>query len=114
MNARGWFTLVVKGIGLWAVVFGAAGLVEAYFGRPSRQGLAFMGAGGPPLMTTSDIRSMADELVWLVAGAYLLFGGKLLINGFCAEVVGRCPKCRYDLAGVASGAKCPECGAVRE
>jgi hypothetical protein len=113
MSARAWFTLVVRGIGLWAVVFGAAGLVATLFDR--REIGLFSASGSPTrLLTARDARESADELVWLAIGLYLLLGGKLLINRFCAEVVGRCPKCGYDLVGVATGANCPECGTPRE
>lgn len=114
MNARGWVTLLVRGLGLWSVIYGAAGLLEGFFTRPSRAGVIFAGGSPPPILTRRDLVALSDEMVWLLAGLYLLIGGKLLINRFCAEVSGRCPKCRYDLKGIAPGAPCPECGTVRE
>ncbi|MGH7132664.1 MAG: hypothetical protein ACREJO_12030 [Phycisphaerales bacterium] len=51
--------------------------------------------------------------LWPFALASLLGGGWLVWSGRRARrraMTGLCLKCGYDLAGLAAGAPCPECG----
>lgn len=101
--------------GLWCLLTGLSGGVRSLLER-SIDLFSTSGVGSfmSPL-TLRDLKQFGDDAIWLVAGCYLLFGGKWLINRFCSEVVCRCDRCGYDVSDCGSGiSRCPECGTPRE
>ena len=52
--------------------------------------------------------------VQFALGTYLLLGGRRLGRWIARLERDRCVGCGYDLTGVASGQRCPECGTERE
>jgi hypothetical protein len=111
MNERGWFTLLVRGTGLWFVASSARGvgalllnLVFVWYEKinPNPTGVRY------PSTATISISGNGGAVLGLLVGLYfLLFGGKL-INWLCQSVVGRCVACGHRLTGEEPA--CPECG----
>jgi hypothetical protein len=119
MNERAWFTLMVRGFGLYLLISGFTQLTPslANFFRPgvvtSRP--AGGGAGGALVPTGPQIswlfwQSLAPLAIFAL-GAYFFFGGSWLIDRLCREVVDRCRRCGYDLREAPAGV-CPECGSA--
>ncbi len=112
MNERGWFTLLVRGLGLLFTLLAlrsaaglGANLLVAWFNTPRNQ--AFTPLTGTN-MSSYTIAQGLTALVPLGAGLYLLFGGGRMIDWLCKSVVGRCVACGHRLAG--DEPACPECG----
>ncbi len=119
MNERGWFTLMVRGFGLYLLISGLTQLMPTV-SNLLRQGVvvsrpaAAAGATG-----TIANNNQFSWLVWqslapvaiLALGLYFFFGGAWVIDKLCREVVDRCRRCGYDLRE-APGGICPECGTV--
>jgi hypothetical protein len=113
MNERGWFTLLVRGVGLVFAgkgLYGTLGLVLfalAQLVSPLWPGLSSWG----PVDNWSYLFFISlGPLVCFGLGLYLLFRGDWLVDRFCRETVGRCGRCGYDVTGVAA-VDCPECRA---
>lgn len=112
MNERGWFTLLVRGLGLFFALSASgsvstilAGLVVSWINKPPNTQFAPFGAGST--MQYSLLQGIA-HLIPLAAGLYLLFSGGRLIDWLCKSVVGCCTACGHRLGG--DEAACPECG----
>ncbi|MGH7130657.1 MAG: hypothetical protein ACREJO_01770 [Phycisphaerales bacterium] len=63
--------------------------------------------------TVTRRRFDVDVIMLPLVGASLLGGGWLVWSGRRARrraMTGVCGKCGYDLAGLAAGSPCPECG----
>ena len=109
MNARGWFTLLVRGSGFVFLLWGAIGMVSqfAYLAEA-----AWTNAGVTALGAT---RGLWDQFIpylpWVMeigVGVYLLASGGWIVDRFVAITVGKCVRCGYDLSEISEGA-CPEC-----
>lgn len=97
--------------GLWCLLTGLSGGVRTLLERSIDLFTKSQVGSFMTPVTFRDIKQFGDDAIWLIAGAYLLFGGRLLINRFCSEVVGRCDRCGYDMSGSKGAAGgCPECG----
>lgn len=114
MNERGWFTLLVRGIGLTFAGMGlygsAALLLTAVVQLLSPWWPAGFSISGRLTDWNYLLYAGAGPLGSLLLGLYLLFKADWLIARFCREVVGRCGRCGYDISGLTSG-ECPECRA---
>lgn len=114
MNERGWFTLMVRGIGLTFAGMGLYGAASLLFMAV----LQLLSPWWPASYAQSGrfdnwsyvLYSSIGPLVTLAMGLYLVFRADWLIARFCREVVGRCARCGYDTSGLTSG-QCPECQA---
>ena len=112
MNERGWFTLLVRGLGLFFLLSSLGsvstilgGLLISWFNAPRNMPFApFSPASG---MQFSLLQGLA-HLAPLLGGLYLLFRGGRLIEWLCRSVVGRCAACGHRLSG--DEPACPECG----
>jgi hypothetical protein len=101
MKYKTLFRLLVKGIGLFFVVFGVAFLPNSILStiltwtpgqsNPWVWGTLFAGA------------------VPVALGLYLSFGGRWIVNLAIPSNRPYCPECAYDLTGVPVE-RCPECG----
>jgi hypothetical protein len=113
MNERAWFTLMVRGVGLALLgvgLYSVGSLILNLFFVLIDPWVNQMGSSGvsSPWDSWEYIRFTAGgPAVLIVVGAYLVFGGRWLIDRFCREVAGRCARCGYDLSG--GSAVCPEC-----
>ncbi len=115
MNERGWFTLLVRGLGLLFSLTSLSGVamllsqaIVSWVNTPSGQQFA-------PLTTFGGAYSYIlpqgiASMIVLGAGLYLLFRGGRLIDWLCKSVVGRCAACGYRLQ--ADQNACPECGVL--
>jgi hypothetical protein len=117
MNERGWFTLMVRGIGLYLLVTGLAQLFPTLTNflrqgmsgpRPAGTAAATGAAAGSPQLVFMLWQSLAPVAI-MALGLYLFFAGTWIIDKLCREVVDRCRRCGYDLRE-APGGICPECG----
>lgn len=111
MNERGWFTLLVRGTGLWFAVSSVRGVGSLLLNlgfiwyekiNPNPATIRF------PSTSTISISGNGGAVLGLIAGLYLLLFGGRLINWLCESVVGRCVACGHRLPG--EEAACPECG----
>lgn len=121
MNERGWFTLMVRGFGLYLLISSLTQLMPT-LSNLLRQGVVSTrqgaGAGGAATGAVAS-NNQFSWLVWqslapvaiLALGIYLFFGGAWVIDKLCREVVDRCRRCGYDLRE-APGGICPECGTL--
>lgn len=114
MNERGWFTLLVRGLGLWFTLSGISGaayfvvaLLIAWVNTPRNQAFAPLTVFGGTGWQFSLAQGLGQAATTL-AGLYLLFRGGRLIDWLCRTVVGRCPSCGYRIQ--AGQPACPECG----
>lgn len=65
--------------------------------------------------SSPGIRGIAATLpLWIPAAAIALPLAIVVWRGRAPAGYGRCAACGYDLAGLAAGAVCPECGETRE
>ena len=106
MRYKTLFRVLLKVLGVWLVVEGLAALignaahvvgwldVRAMGGFPFSLGVLAGGLGG---------------LVQLIAGLYLFFGGRWVIDKAIPGNRPYCHECGYDLSSPV-GPQCPECG----
>ncbi len=101
MKYKTLFRLLLKFMGLWLVVQGVAGTI-----------------GHVALMLEFEARTTFRHpffnfnlkyVIELIAGLYLFFGGKWILNLVIPSNRPYCPECGYDLSK-ASASECPECG----
>lgn len=117
MKHRGWFTLVIRAVGIMLVAFSIetfVGFLLAIFfvTFPQLDEAGFYDAQGYSVAgwTVYSLGSLAQ----LAFGLYLLFGGQRLID-YCLRSAERMPDravcihCGYDLSQT-TNATCPECG----
>lgn len=122
MTERGWFTLLVRGVGLWLAAIGLMRGVETasnYFVTYSQQQAFFFGSqpqtfwGGTatPTPVVREIVAVAiPSLIPMLVGLYLLFGGGWIVNRLCRSVIGCCQVCGYRVDSLDDLGRCPECG----
>lgn len=116
MNERGWFTLMVRGFGLYLLISGVNQLMPT-LSNFLRQGVTSARPAAGSATGAVATNSQLSWLVWqslapvaiLALGLYFFFGGAWVIDKLCREVVDRCRRCGYDLRE-APGGICPECG----
>ncbi|MFI4897735.1 MAG: hypothetical protein ACIARR_07910 [Phycisphaerales bacterium JB059] len=111
MNERGWFTLLVRGTGLWFTLSSIRGVGSLLINigfvwyekiNPTPGNVRF------PSTSTISISGNGGAVLSLLAGLSLLFFGGRLIDWLCRSVVGRCVACGHRLSG--EEPVCPECG----
>jgi len=111
MNERGWFTLLIRGGGLVAVLASVRG-VGALFGLIGVWVYRSLVPGNPGSRTIFSVEYLIQvgvgSFFLLLAGLYMLIFGERLINWLCKGVVGTCVGCGYRLDG--GEIECPECG----
>ncbi len=105
MKYKTLFRVLLKVVGVW---LGITGLVHFV------QGLCYTlnwyldsGNFGTSIKFTSIY--LAGGLLEVIAGLYLFFGGKWIVNRAIPGNRPYCPECGYDLTGNKSG-HCTECG----
>lgn len=108
MKHRGWFTLVIRAIGIF------------FLGSTLSHLVAFISSIVFAVMQSRATPS-TEWLSWGVGqlgvllqagfGFYLLFGADRLVTYCLSSVQGLCPSCGYELQGV-SQPRCPECGGI--
>ena len=111
MNERGWFTLLVRGTGLWFAISSirSVGSLLVNIGFLWYESVNQNPAGVRyPSTSSISISSNGGSVLGLIAGLYLLFFGGTLVNWLCRTVVGRCVACGHRLSG--DEPACPECG----
>jgi hypothetical protein len=109
MEHKTWFRLVLKAIGILIVCLNLPDLIYQIIYLCSRW-------QSDPLYSSIDNSDLITQLTWPISstvgcalGAYLLFGGKWLIDLCIPSNRPYCPGCGYELSNFA-GASCPECG----
>jgi hypothetical protein len=117
MKHTGWFHLVLKGIGVVLILLAVPewlGTIASYIRdvRAERalimQGLAF----GPTDTRREFLINLAPSLFQIAIGAYLVFGGRWLVNVCIPPNRRYCCECGYDLSGLGTATSCAECGAA--
>ena len=106
---RGWFTLLIRAIGLWLTVDASRSVIGTLFWVADL--LSPKAAGARPVDATQVIWTVWG-LVTFALGVYLLLGGRRLVDWCLRSVDGICPRCGYDIRNVRDGV-CPECGLVQ-
>ncbi len=102
MKYKTLFRLLLKLVGLCFVVQGAAGAI----------GIAVVILQLYAVQASFNALFFNLELMYvtqLIAGLYLFFGGKWIVNLVIPSNHPYCPECGYDLSK-ASASECPECG----
>ncbi len=97
MKYKTLFRMLLKAIGVWVSIQGAAGAVTS-------AGYVFMGVGNPVFLFHS-IASLGQ----IGIGLYLFFGGKWIADKAMPGNRPYCHECGYDLTN-AAGSVCAECG----
>ena len=105
MKYKTLFRVLLKVVGVWLGITGLINVVEAlcyaliWYLDSGSFGTSFGFAG----------TYLAGGLLEFVAGLYLFFGGKWIVNRAIPGNRPYCPECGYDLTGNKSG-HCTECG----
>ena len=105
MKYKTLFRLILKAIGVW---LGITGLVHSVEGLCYAL-IWFLDSGSFGTSIKSASIYLAGGLLEFVAGLYLFFGGKWIVNRAIPGNRPYCPECGYDLTGNQSG-HCTECG----
>lgn len=108
MIDRTWFHLLVRGIGILALVLSLPILVYALLQVIDRWPIYRNGQVSWQEVSYTFIPVVAYSLQFAL-GIYLLFFGRALIRRCLLDALDRCPACQYDLRDIKSD-KCPECG----
>lgn len=106
MSHRGWFTLVLRAIGVYFLGSTLSHLV-AFFSE-----IVLAVVQGRAMASTEWMSWTLDQLGLVLQagfGFYLLFGADRLVTYCLSSVQGLCPRCGNDLRGLGL-ACCPECG----
>lgn len=105
MTQRGLFRVLIKAFGLYFVVDGGVTLLHqlsSIFYTLASGGRSYPNWFGDTLLLTAYGAGM------LIAGCYLFFGGRFILDLAFPRGPNRCHECGYDLSGHASQI-CPEC-----
>ena len=102
MRYKTLFRVLLKVIGVWFVVQGVVGVLQATF-----QFLSWLDSSMPS--TLWPIGWLAGHVIQIVLGLYCFFGGKWLTDLAIPGNRPYCPECGYDLSR-SRGSTCPECG----
>lgn len=105
-------TIVRLALRLMGVYLLAIGLPTAV-SQAANVAMKLSGSANSP-MTGNDWSWLLPSVLYggtqIVLGAYLLFGGRLVVNTIVPSNRPYCPECSYELRPPIS-AHCPECGA---
>lgn len=104
MTQRGLFRVLMRAIGLYFSIEGAVMLV--YHGLS----IAYtsMSGNSSSRWLESVLLSIVYSLGQLLAGLYLVFGGRLVLDQLFPRGTDRCHECGYDLSRTTAPV-CPEC-----
>lgn len=111
MKHKTWFRLVLKAMGVFFALQGAAYVVSS-IPATARVGWDFLVTGyfvGDWSMFLWEVSGCLLGMPMLAAGLYLFFGGEWIVNKAIPSNRPYCPHCGYDLSR-GGGAVCPECG----
>jgi hypothetical protein len=97
------FRLALRAIGIWLICTGIPDLL-------GNVGFALEFVGGPVAAPWAWWPRLAGDLLRLAFGAYLLFGGRWLANLAIPSNRPYCAECGYELTGLRTAGRCPECG----
>jgi hypothetical protein len=103
MRYKTLFRLLMKALGVWIFIIGATRLADEVFVW------IWSSLSAPAGMHTSYGFGSIGGIVELIAGLYLFFAGKWVVDLAIPSNRPYCHECGYDLSG-ATGNVCNECG----
>jgi len=116
MTPRDMFRVMMKTIGLVAILYGTVSLL---FQIATLIYMDAFVANGPmgQFMQGSElygvyILAILSALIWVLVGCHLFFGGRWILDMAFPYKPNRCRECGYDMFGV-KGDVCPECAATK-